>query len=97
MAGLSPQKIEMLRTLVSASPDELVRTLELAISADGSGGPLAAIGAMVETESAERALRFAVLTPVAPLFRAATPTAAPPGRAPRSRRSGAPSTPKPPT
>jgi len=77
MAGLSPQKIEMLRTLVSASPDELVRTLELAISADGSSGPLAAIGAMVETESAERALRFAVLTPVAPLFRAAHPDGRP--------------------
>jgi len=71
MAGLSPQKIEMLRTLVSASPDELVRTLEMAISADGASGPLAAIGAMVEAEAAERALRFAVLAPVAPLFRPA--------------------------
>lgn len=69
MAGLSPQKIAMLRTLVAASPDELVRMLEAAISADGSGGPLAAIGAMVEAEAAERALRYAVLTPVAPLFR----------------------------
>ena len=69
MAGLSPQKIEMLRTLVSASPDELVRTLEMAISADGAGGPLAAIGAMIEAEAAERALRFAVLAPIAPLFR----------------------------
>lgn len=72
MAGLSPQKIAMLRTLVSASPDELVRVLESAISADGAGGPLAAIGAMVEAEAAERALRFAVLAPVAPLFRPAT-------------------------
>jgi len=70
MAGLSPQKIAMLRTLVSASPDELVRTLEQAIGADGAGGPLAAIGAMVEAEAAERALRYAVLEPVAPLFRA---------------------------
>jgi hypothetical protein len=68
MGGLSPQKIEMLRTLVSASPDELVRTLEQAISADGVAGPLAAIGAMVEAEAAERALRFTVLAPVAPLF-----------------------------
>lgn len=71
MAGLTSQKIEMLRTLVSASPDELVRTLELAISADGAGGPLAAIGAMVEAEAAERALRFTVLAPVAPMFGAA--------------------------
>ncbi|HRD28968.1 MAG TPA: hypothetical protein PLO65_11765 [Caulobacter sp.] len=68
MGELSPQKIEMLRTLVSASPDELVRTLEHAISADGVTGPLAAIGAMVEAEAAERALRFTVLAPVAPLF-----------------------------
>lgn len=68
MAGLTPQKIAMLRTLVSASPDELVRTLEMAISADGAGGPLSAIGAMVEAETAERAVRFAVLAPVAPLF-----------------------------
>lgn len=73
MAGLSPQKIGMLKALVSASPDELVRLLENAISADGVGGPLAAIGAMVEAEAAERALRFAVLAPVAPLFR--TPAA----------------------
>jgi hypothetical protein len=72
MAGLSPQKIAMLRALVAASPDELVRVLESAISADGAGGPLAAIGAMVEAEASERALRFAVLAPVAPLFRPAT-------------------------
>lgn len=68
MAELTPQKIAMLRTLVSASPDELVRTLEMAISADGAGGPLSAIGAMVEAEATERAVRFAVLAPVAPLF-----------------------------
>ena len=57
--------------LVSASPDELVRTLEHAISADGAGGPLSAIGAMVEAEAAERAVRFAVLAPLAPMFRVA--------------------------
>ena len=72
MAGLSPQKIAMLKTLVAASPDELVRSLEQAIGADGSSGPLAAIGAMVEAEALERALRFAVLAPVAPLFRPKT-------------------------
>lgn len=68
MAALTSQKIEMLRMLVSASPDELVRTLEQAISADGAGGPLAAIGAMVEAEAAERSVRFTVLAPVAPMF-----------------------------
>ncbi len=77
MPGLSPQKIEMLRALVSTSPDELVRTLEYAISADGGNGPLAAIGAMVEAEAAERALRFAVLMPVAPLFETASAPGAP--------------------
>jgi len=77
MAGLSPHKIAMLKSLVSASPDELVRTLEHAISADGANGPLASIGAMVEAEAAERALRFAVMVPVAPLFRAAGPAGAP--------------------
>jgi hypothetical protein len=77
MAGLSPQKIAMLRTLVSASPDELVRMLQRAISADGVSGSLAAIGAMVEVEAAERALRFAVLEPVAPLFRSTAPDGAP--------------------
>lgn len=77
MAGLSPQKIAMLRTLVSASPDELVRTLEQAISADGANGPLAAIGAMVEAEAVERSLRFAVLEPVVPLFRSHAPDGAP--------------------
>lgn len=77
MAGLSPQKIAMLKTLVAASPDELVRSLEQAIGADGAGGPLAAIGAMVEAEASERALRFAVLAPVAPLFRPVTVDGAP--------------------
>lgn len=77
MAGLSPHKVEMLKALVSASPDELVRSLEHAISADGAGGPLAAIGAMVEAEAAERALRFAVLSPVAPLFRPSAAAGAP--------------------
>ncbi|MBI5941053.1 MAG: hypothetical protein HY859_11555 [Caulobacterales bacterium] len=62
----------MLKMLVAASPDELVRSLEQAIGADGASGPLAAIGAMVEAEAAERALRFAVLAPVAPLFRPKT-------------------------
>jgi len=68
MPGLTPDKLAMLQGLVAASPDEVVRSLEKAVCKGGSTGPLAAIGALVEAESADRAVRFTTLAPVAPMF-----------------------------
>lgn len=69
MAGLSEDKIAMLKGLVAASPDEVVRSLERAVgSSGGSNGPLAAISSLVEAESADRAVRFQSLAPLVMLF-----------------------------
>lgn len=68
MSGLSAQKIAMLKGLVSASPDEVVRELEQAVCGERGNGPLAAIGALVEAEAAERALRHTVFEPLIRLF-----------------------------
>ncbi|MFZ5670875.1 MAG: hypothetical protein ACOY4K_15415 [Pseudomonadota bacterium] len=68
MAELSPHKVALLKRLVSASPDELVRGLEQALCSETATGPLAAVGALIEAEAADRAVRFAVLAPVAVLF-----------------------------
>ena len=69
MADLSPDKIAMLQGLIAASPDEVVRGLEHAVCRQGTTGPLAAIGAMVEQEINDRATRAHVLAPVNGLFR----------------------------
>ncbi|MES2033552.1 MAG: hypothetical protein V4466_05200 [Pseudomonadota bacterium] len=68
MPGLSDDKIAMLKGLVAASPDHVVRELERAVCKSGSTGALAAVGALVEAEIAERSVRFTTLQPVAALF-----------------------------
>jgi hypothetical protein len=68
MPGLSPDKIEMLRGLVAASPDEVVRSLARAIGKSGGDSPLSAISDLVQAESADRGVRFQTLRPVAALF-----------------------------
>lgn len=70
MADLSPDKIAMLKGLIAASPDEVVRGLERAVCRQGATGPLVAVSAMVEQEIADRAARAHVLAPVSGLFRA---------------------------
>lgn len=68
MADLSPQKIALLKSIVSASPDDLVRGLEQALCSDHATGPLATVSALIEAEATDRAVRFTVLAPVATLF-----------------------------
>lgn len=68
MSGLSDDKIAMLKGLVAASPDHVVRELEKAVCKSGSTGALAAVGALVEAEIAERSVRFTTLQPIAGLF-----------------------------
>ncbi|MDB5431357.1 MAG: hypothetical protein JWP35_2473 [Caulobacter sp.] len=66
MADLAEHKAQVLRSVVEAAPDKVVRNLELALAAD-PGGSLGAVRAMVEAESRERLMRNIVLAPVAPL------------------------------
>ena len=66
MSDLAQHKVQILKTVVEAAPDAVIRNLELALSAD-PGGTLAAVRAMVEAESRERLMRNIVLSPVAPL------------------------------
>ena len=68
MAGLSSSKLKVVRTLVETTPDAVIRSLELALSAEGGNGPLSAVRAMVETEAADRYVRNAVFSPIRPMF-----------------------------
>lgn len=67
---MSPDKIEMLKGLLAASPDDVVRGLERAVCREGASGSLVAIGAMVSQEVNDRTTRAHVLAPVNGLFRA---------------------------
>jgi hypothetical protein len=66
MAELAEHKARILRTVVEAAPDLVIRNLELALAAD-PGGTLAAVRALVEAESRDRLIRNIVLAPIAPL------------------------------
>lgn len=68
MSGLSAEKLALLKGLVAASPDEVVRGLEKAVCKTGTTGALADVGALVEAEAAERALRFTTFQPLAAMF-----------------------------
>ena len=68
MPGLSGQKIEIVRTLVEQAPDKIVGGLQSALSAAAGDSALADVRQLVEAEIADRRLRNAVLSPVAPLF-----------------------------
>lgn len=74
MAGLSDDKIAVLRQLMIAAPDPVIYGLESMLAEDVAPiGPLASIRLMVEAESADRALRNAVLAPVLRLFAGPAP------------------------
>ena len=66
MAELAADKAQILRTVVEAAPDLVIRNLELALAAD-PGGSLVAVRALVEAESRDRLTRNIVFAPIAPL------------------------------
>lgn len=68
MPGLSGHKIDIVRTLVEQAPDKIVGGLQSALSAAAGDSALADVRQLVEAEVADRRLRNAVLSPVAPLF-----------------------------
>lgn len=68
MAALSPSKLKIVRTIVETAPDSAIRSLEMALSAEGGSGALSAVRELVETEAADRFVRNAVFAPVKALF-----------------------------
>lgn len=68
MPGLSGHKIDIVRTLVEQAPDKIVGGLQSALSAASGDTALADVRQLVEAEVADRRLRNAALSPVAPLF-----------------------------
>lgn len=68
MPGLTDDKIAMLKGLMAASPDEVVKSLQKAVCKEGATGPLAAIGEMVQAETADRAVRAITFAPLMPMF-----------------------------
>ncbi len=70
MAQLTEAKAALLRTMLGASPDTVIRSLTQALSSDGPyAASLAAVRVLVETEAQDRRVRNTVFAPVAPLCR----------------------------
>lgn len=67
MAGLSEDKIEIVRTLVRSAPDRVVGRLQAALMNAGADPALSSVRRLVEVEAADRRLRNTVLAPIAPL------------------------------
>lgn len=67
MSGLSDRKIEIVRRLVESAPDKIVGGLQNALAAASGDSALAGVRRLVEGEVADRRLRNAVLSPIAPL------------------------------
>ncbi|MBV9995227.1 MAG: hypothetical protein JO127_08435 [Caulobacteraceae bacterium] len=68
MGQISEAKLELVRSLIEQAPDDAVRNLLLALSADGGrDGGLSKVQRMVECEASERRARNLTFAPVAPL------------------------------
>ena len=74
MSELSPPKKQILRQVMDAAPDKVLRSLMQALSPAVAFDPaLAEVRAIVETEIYDRRVRNAVLCSVAPISRAPAP------------------------
>jgi hypothetical protein len=67
MAGLSEQKIAIVRTLMETAPDRIVGSLQQALAETPDGSALGGVRRLVETEIFDRTLRNLVLQPIAPM------------------------------
>lgn len=67
MAGSIDSRMAVIRTLIDTAPDSVIRSLDMALSADNSDGVMGVIRQMVATEAAERRARAMTLAPVIPL------------------------------
>ena len=68
MGALSKDRAGIVRALIEAAPDSAIRSLELALGGEISGGSLSAVKAIVDNEVLDRAVRDTVLDPIVPLF-----------------------------
>src|SRR4051812_37478914 len=67
MPGLTESRMSVIRTLIDAAPDSAIRSLDMALSADASEGPMAVIREMVAAEAEQRRTRSMVFGPIAKL------------------------------
>jgi hypothetical protein len=67
MPGLTESRMSVIRTLIDAAPDSAIRSLDMALSADSSGGPMATIREMVAAEAEQRRTRSMTFGPLAKL------------------------------
>ena len=67
MAGLSEQKMTIVRTLVETAPDRIVGSLQQALSETPDGSALGGVRRLVETEMFARTQRNAALLPIVPM------------------------------
>ena len=67
MAGLSEQRMAIVRTLVETAPDRIVGSLQQALSETPEGSALGGVRQLVETEMFDRGLRNVVLQPIVPM------------------------------
>lgn len=67
MPGLTDDKIEIVRMLVESAPDHVMGNLQKALASTGLESPLGGVRRLVEIEAADRRLRNAMLSPIAPL------------------------------
>ena len=70
MSGLSDHKMNIVRSLVGQANDAVVGNLQQALAGAEDDTALAGVRRLVEAEVADRRLRNAILSPVAPLFSA---------------------------
>lgn len=68
MGGLPEAKFEIVRTLVESAPDRVINGLQKALANATGDSSLGDVRRLVEGEAADRRLRNAVLSPIAPLF-----------------------------
>lgn len=65
MVALSPEKRQIVQSVIEAAPDAAVRSLELALATAGAGdGLLSGVRALVEVEASDRAVRNVILSPI---------------------------------
>src|SRR5436190_11883498 len=67
MPGLTESRMSVIRTLIDAAPDSVIRSLDMALSADASEGPMAVIREMVAAEAEQRRTRSMTFGPLAKL------------------------------
>ncbi|HTX47889.1 MAG TPA: hypothetical protein VME40_00740 [Caulobacteraceae bacterium] len=73
MGDISDKKLQLVRSLIEMAPDAAVRSLLLALSADGGhDAGLTRVQRLVETEASDRQARNLAFAPIAPLCAAPT-------------------------